>query len=172
MSTELLHRSNKQQNQGVVDGVFTADEQSELDREMLSAQQTRQSHLATETSLKKGGQILGWLGGGILAAGVLSMLIGILTPMAEPSTAIFVRGFLGGLGLYLSSVGVVSWITGYKFRRLDYGSSRLAWLTAILALPLVPIGTLASAWLFYQLSNDNVKFVLSREYQRIIAFTK
>ena len=170
MNTEML--SQGVQSQKAVDGVFTEHEQTDLDREMSEAEQTRQEYLPTETSLKSTGQAYGWVGFVATLFGVLSLVTGFGLPMAEAATAIFVRATFGTIGVYLFVLGLLIRATGIRLEKLEQGAYRLAWITAIISIPMFPLGTAIGGWLVWLLMQPGTKFVLGREYQRVLAFTK
>ncbi len=132
-----------------------------------AAAQLRTQHLAHEASLRSVGML--FLIGGTVTA--VAGIIGVVTPLAMTSSGApknISQALLGALMLALG--GGQCW-AGYLLRRLRPLARAPVGLISGLGLLAIPFGTLINGYILYLLFSRKGRFVLSAEYQAIIAAT-
>lgn len=137
-----------------------------------AAVQLRTQHLGHEASLRSVGVL--YLVGGILTSlGGLLMLIGALRLMGNPNLAQSNQPVLiaATIGLVLLVVGGLQAACGFHLRRLRPLARIPVGIISALGLLAVPLGTLINGYILYLLFSKKGRFILSPEYQAIVAAT-
>ena len=124
----------------------------------------RQEHINTEATIKSVGMLY-YLGAFMVVFyGVGSIIIGI----SSGSDALWGSILIG---VVLLAIGVGQGVVAYGLRRLQSWSRIPTVIISCIGLIGIPIGTLISIYILVKILGKQGKFVMTPEYQRIIAAT-
>ena len=125
---------------------------------------TRQEHINTEATIKSVG-LLYYLGAFIV---VLSGLLCIILGISSGRDAAWVSRLSG---VVLLAIGVGQGVVAYGLRRLQSWARIPTVILSSIGLIGFPVGTLINIYILVKILGQQGKFVMTPEYQRIIAAT-
>ncbi|MDI1315312.1 hypothetical protein [Prosthecobacter sp.] len=124
----------------------------------------REEHINTEATIKSVG-ILYYLGAfALILYGVLMIITGIRTGRDSLLVSIII-------GVVLLAVGTGQGIVAYGLRRLQSWARIPTIILSSIGLLGFPIGTLINIYILIKVSGQQGKFIMTPEYQQIIAAT-
>ena len=124
----------------------------------------RQEHINTEATIKSVGMLY-YLGAFMVVFyGVGSIIIGI----SSGSDALWGSILIG---VVLLAIGVGQGVVAYGLRRLQSWARIPTVIISCIGLIGIPIGTLISIYILVKILGKQGKFIMTPEYQRIIAAT-
>ncbi|MBB5033054.1 hypothetical protein [Prosthecobacter vanneervenii] len=135
--------------------------QSQILQATSSDELIRQEHINTEATLKSVG-ILYYLGAFVLTLMGGMALFGSLMNGETASVL---------LGLFFLIIGVTQGVAAYGLRRLQSWARVPTIILSCIGLLGFPLGTLINLYILVKVAGKQGKFILTPEYQRIVAAT-
>lgn len=130
------------------------------------AANTRKQHLSHEASIRSVGTL--YLFGGWVVAGLTVLMLGLMqTASRGPGVGLLEIASM----VLLAGLGVVQIWTGRLLRRLDAGARIPTTILSCIGLLGFPIGTLINGYILYLIHSAKGRFILSPQYQGIVAAT-
>ena len=125
---------------------------------------TRQEHINTEATIKSVG-LLYYLGAFIVVLyGLMCIILGISSGRDATWVSILI-------GVVLLAIGIGQGVVAYGLRRLQSWARIPTVILSSIGLIGFPVGTLINIYILVKILGQQGKFVMTPEYQRIIAAT-